>query len=272
MKDLRDHWEPFSRRLSEAPWVCVLSDFDGTLTPLFDRPEVVPVPPRLRRALRTIAEAPRTTLGIVSGRALSDIAERIGVSGVWYVGNHGLEIRSPSGELVRLYKAEDVAFLEELRNELARAMAAIPGVLFEPKGPVLAVHYRLVPEGRRAEVERIFLSVLQHYVRRVEWAEGKLVWEARIRTTCDKGTAVHAIRKELPEGAATVYFGDDRTDQDAFRALEKAGISIQVGPAEAPFADYSLPNADAVLEILERIGRLLGPPRVRPVSGKEATP
>jgi trehalose 6-phosphate phosphatase len=44
----------------------------------------------------------------------------------------------------------------------------------------------------------------------------------------DKGTALQALREEL--GAdAVAYFGDDVTDEDAFRALGPDDVTVKVG-------------------------------------------
>ncbi|MBI2900202.1 MAG: trehalose-phosphatase [Planctomycetes bacterium] len=253
MRDLRESWGEIASRIARARALCVLSDFDGTLAPIADRPELAELPADVRAVLGRLA-AVKTVLGIVSGRSLDDLARRVGIAGIWYVGNHGYEIRFPSGEDRRFYESDDVHFLDALRGEFAEAMAGIPGVIFEHKGPVLAVHYRLVEERRRDEVVRTFQSVIQPHFRRVMIGHGKLVAEARVRGSCNKGTAVRIIRSELPARTLIFYFGDDATDRDAFRAVAGVGIGVEVGPP-AGYADYTLPDPPAVLEVLERIAR-----------------
>lgn len=254
MRDLRANWDLVVSRISTARRVCILSDFDGTLSPLVDRPELAELPPEIGKVLEKLA-ASRVILGVVSGRALDDLSRRVALPGIWYVGTHGYEIRLPSGEERRFYDAEDLRLLETLGRQLAETLAGIPGVILEPKGPVLAVHYRLVEEPRRYEVVREFQRAIQPHFRRIMMGRGKLVVEARVRGNCNKGTAVGFIRNELPVGTLVFYFGDDATDRDAFRALAGAGISVQVGAGDAEFADYSLPDPAAVLEVLERIAR-----------------
>jgi trehalose 6-phosphate phosphatase len=257
MTDLRDDWELFALRLSAATSVCVLSDFDGTLVPLADHPDAVRLPESGRRILERIASADRTTAGIVSGRALADLQARIAVEGIWYVGNHGFEMRSPAGEATKFYEIRDVEYLDAVRDELAAETASVPGVLLEHKGPVIAVHYRNVALPKIAEVERAFARVMERHRQRLMVNHGDHVFEAAIRGARNKGTAVRLIRRELPAGALIVYFGDDVTDRDVFRTLQGVGISVEVGTRHSTLAPYTLPDPGAVWEVLGRLIEVL---------------
>jgi trehalose 6-phosphate phosphatase len=257
MTDLRDDWELFALRLSAAPSVCVLSDFDGTLVPLADHPDEVRLPESGRRILEGVAAAARTTAGIVSGRALADLRARVAVEGIWYVGNHGFEMRSPGGEGTTFFERRDVEYLDAVRDELATETAAVPGVLLEHKGPVIAVHYRNVALPRIAEVERAFGRVMERHRQRLMVNHGDHVFEAAIRGARNKGTAVRMIRRELPAGALIVYFGDDVSDRDVFRVLQGIGISVEVGTQHSTLAPYTLPDPGAVWEVLSRLIEVL---------------
>lgn len=261
MKDPREDWDGFAARLGEARRVCVLCDFDGTLTPLVERPDLAALSAPAAKVLRCLRENPRVTVGIVSGRALQDLRARVALDGLWYVGNHGYEILSPDGQERRFYEKEEAEFLAEVCSELGRATAGTAGVILENKGPVVAVHYRQVPEVAVQGVVKAFLSVVDRYHRRVMIARGSFVLEARLRSTCNKGTAVRYIRHELPAGALVVYFGDDLTDRDAFRALRDLGVSVCVGP-DVPLADYALPDPGSVIDFLGRMEEALRGPRV----------
>jgi len=272
MTDLRDDWELFALRLSTATTVCVLTDFDGTLVPLADDPDGVRLPDPGRRILEAIVSLGRTVAGIVSGRSLADLIARIPVQGLWVVGNHGFEIRTPSGLETRFYEKRDVEYLRGVLDELARETAAIRGVLLEHKGPVIAVHYRRVPSPQIAEVERAFCRVMERHRTKIMMAHGDRVFEASIRGARNKGTAVRQIRRELPAGSLVVYFGDDLTDRDVFRELRGMGVSVEVGETESALAHYTLPDPNAVWQVLARIADALGAkvpksgPRGRPTS------
>ncbi|HLG43745.1 MAG TPA: trehalose-phosphatase [Nitrospirales bacterium] len=268
MADLLEHWEDLAPRLRAAPTVCVLSDFDGTLTPLVDHPENSELPGATRRALEGLSKYPRVALGVVSGRCLEDLLPRVKVEGLWYVGNHGYEVRSPGGEVTRSYELADVRYIDKVRDELGQRTATIPGVALEHKGPILAVHYRLVKPSRVREVEQAFCKVLDGHSQRLMMARGNMVLEARLRSSCNKGTAVRLIRRRLASRTLVLYFGDDLTDRDAFRELQHAGVSVQVGGVPSPLADFTVDDPRAVLEALERIEKELRTrPEVRPLRG-----
>jgi len=253
MTDLRDDWDLVSLRLSAAPRVCILSDLDGTLVPIMDRPELVHLPSSVRRILQSLAKSTRGAAGIISGRALDDLISRVSVEGIWYVGNHGFEMRSPDGEVTKFFDGGDVEYVNLIRDELAAQTASVPGVLLEHKGPIVAVHYRQVELPRVAEVERAFLRVMERHRQRMMVANGDRVFEARLRGIRNKGTAVRLIRRELPSGSFVMYFGDDVTDADAFRELRSAGIAVEVAGCDSPLAHYTLPDPSAVWEVLQRI-------------------
>lgn len=252
-KDVREHWEYLRLRIATSTAVCVLSDFDGTLVSLESRPDLPRLKGEVRRVLEDLHRCPRAVLGIVSGRALEDLVERVGLPGIWYVGNHGYEIRDPRGEERRFYESEDVKYVSAVNEEMGQVLREIPGVFLEHKGPVLAVHYRGVEEGRVGDVERGFLTIMDRHRSRLMISRGHAVFEARLRGGANKGRAVNHIRRQLPAGALTLYFGDDMTDRDAFRELRGVGVSIEIGAASSSIADFMLPDPRAVLDVLSRI-------------------
>ena len=257
MRDLLDDWDLIALRLSAAPRVCLLTDFDGTLVPLGDQPDQIVLPPAVRERLHTFGRSERAVAGIVSGRALDDLVGRIAVEGLWYVGNHGFEIRAPDGATTRFFESGDVDLLTRVRDELAAETVALPGIFLEHKGPIVAVHYRQVAPERIEELERTFCRVMERYRQRLMIAHGNYLFEARVRGTRNKGTAVRLIRKQLPAGSLVVYFGDDLTDRDAFRELRATGISVEVGGSDSALAHYTLQDPTSVHAVLDRILEVL---------------
>jgi trehalose-phosphatase len=258
MRDIREDWDLISLRISAAPRVCLLSDFDGTLVELGDRPERITLAPAARKLLHAFGRCDRAVAGVVSGRAIDDLVARVDVEGLWYAGNHGFEIREPGGTTTRFYDRADVELLDRVRDELRAETATVPGVLLEHKGPIVAVHYRQVALPQIADVERAFCRVMERYRPQLMLAHGNHVFEARLRGTRNKGTAIRLIRKQLPAGSLVVYFGDDLTDRDAFRELRASGISVEVGGTDSALAHYTLPDPSSVHEVLRRFLEALG--------------
>jgi trehalose 6-phosphate synthase/phosphatase len=75
----------------------------------------------------------------------------------------------------------------------------------------------------------------------VEELEGKKVIEVRLRGV-SKGLVARRVVDETGPGVEIVAIGDDRTDEDLFRALPAAAVTVAVGqrPTRAAhhLADY----------------------------------
>lgn len=250
MTDLREAWSTIEKRLRSASSVVILTDFDGTLVPLANRPDLVQLPHSIRATLSCLASLSNVSVGIVSGRALNDLVARMGVPKIWYVGNHGYEFQSPLGQEVRLYDHADVRYLDAVARELSHVIGDFPGVLLEPKGPVFALHYREMDPELLPQLEQEFLDVIQLHHDRVALTRGKCVLEAKLRGPHTKGTAVRTIVRESPPGSFPIYFGDDSSDHAAFLELRAEGLTISVGEAISFLAEYTLPGPQAVNQVL----------------------
>jgi trehalose-phosphatase len=114
---------------------------------------------------------------------------------------------------------------------LRQSLREIQGILFEDKGLILAVHYRNVGPQYFGRIREVLEKALEKRKDRWDIAQGKMVFEIRPRADFNKGKAVQEILKFFPpQGLLPIYFGDDRTDEDAFRVLRGRGITVFVGP------------------------------------------
>jgi len=244
----------------------VFLDYDGTLTPIVERPEDAVLSEAMRRVLERLAE--RFPVAVVSGRGRPDVEARVGLHGIYYAGSHGFDIAGPSGADVTFEAAaETVPVIEQVTRTLEEDLAGIPGAQVEPKRFTVAVHYRRVaPE----DVERVETIVDRQVAAHPELrkAGGKKVWEIRPAIDWDKGRAVQWLlaviaraRGLTPGTILPVYLGDDETDEDAFRALARhtpPGVGVLVAQAaaestQATAATYRLDDPDAVRRFLEAL-------------------
>lgn len=254
MKYLFEDWEIIQARIQQAQNLFLFLDYDGTLTPIVSRPELALCPSEVKRHLEELRDLPGVYLAIISGRSLEDVGEKVGVSGIIYVGNHGLEIENPAGRhkksLVPARKRE----LNRITQNLQNSLKEIPGILFEEKGPILSIHYRNVPQKFFTRVSQVVEAELQRRRNRWKMAFGKMVLEIRPKVNFNKGEAVREILKTFPSlELLPIYLGDDQTDEDAFRVLRGHGISVYVGQGTFPSeADFFLQNPDEVQEFLFR--------------------
>jgi trehalose-phosphatase len=224
-------------------------DYDGTLTPIVERPEAAVLDDATRDVLRRVAA--RHTVAIVSGRNLDDVRERVGLADLTYAGCHGFDIEGPAGSRVHEAAAAAVPQLAAAADEVAHDTQGLPGVQLERKRFTLAVHYRRAREADvRAVREAVERAQARHPALRV--TSGKKVFELQPDVDWDKGRAVLWLIESLAlQDALPVYIGDDVTDEDAFRALAHRGVGIAVhdGP-QATAAQYTLRDTDEVRALL----------------------
>ena len=256
MKHLFEDWEDSQGRIQQAQNLFLFLDYDGTLTPIVSRPELALCPAEVKRHLEQLRDLPRVYLAIISGRSLEDLRKKVGVSGIIYVGNHGLEIEYPDGRYKKMLSSARTRELKKITQNLQNVLKEIPGILFEEKGPILSIHYRNVPQKFFARIPQVLEEELQQWKDRWKMAYGKMVLEIQPNVDFHKGKAVTEILKTVPSlglGLLPIYLGDDQTDEDAFRMLKGQGISVFIGQGSLPSeADFFLRNTDEVQEFLFR--------------------
>jgi trehalose-phosphatase len=254
LKHLFKHWDNIHTRIQQARDLFLFLDYDGTLTPIVSRPELALFPPSVKKRLEKLRDLPGVYLAIISGRSLEDLREKVGVSGILYVGNHGLEIENPAGKHKKILSPVRKRELKKIAQNLQKSLKETPGILFEEKGPILSIHYRTVPPIFFARVHQVIEEELQQRRDRWKIASGKMVLEIRPNVDFHKGKAVKEILKAFPSpGLLPIYIGDDQTDENAFRVLKGKGITVHIGSGRLPSeADFFLRNPGEVQEFLFR--------------------
>jgi trehalose 6-phosphate phosphatase len=258
-------WESFSADIGAAPHVLILSDYDGTLTPIVSRPDEAILSAGVRDKLHALAEKPAFSVGIISGRRLSELKSMVGIEGIYYAGNHGLEIEGPGLKFTNPAAELAQARIKDLIEQFSTKLAGIDGVIVEDKGLTLSIHYRMVGESEMNTVTEIFQQITSPWLGegKIKVTSGKKVWEVRPPIDWHKGKAVETISRELKkvikyEQCLTIYLGDDTTDEDAFRVIHRPqGWSIFVGQDNpSSNASYFLNSPSEVMTFLSRLFEL----------------
>src|SRR5436309_5287811 len=220
--------------------LAVFLDYDGTLTPIVSHPEDACLSDSMREALRELAGW--VPVAILSGRDLDDVRGRVHVDGIVYAGSHGFDIAGAGG-LRRQLGAAYLPVLDTAETELREALDEIPGAQLERKHFSVAAHYRNVNENDASRVALAVDAVAARH-RELRRMDGKKVYELLPDIDWDKGKAVLWLLETLGldgRKALPIYIGDDRTDEDAFRALDQRGVAIVVGEhPEQTAANYCL--------------------------------
>ena len=257
-------WPDIARQIARAGVAAFFTDFDGTLAPIRRDARRVQLAEPVRRALARLADR-GLIVGVVSGRAIGDVRARVGVDGIWYVGDHGFLLRDPRHRTVKLVTSRERARIAGVTRQLRRALGHVAGITVEHKGATVAVHYR----NARAGNQHLAAEAVRRTIGRrrgLRLMHGKKVWEILPAGHVDKSTAIRRIlRAERRRGSVRlkIYVGDDIADERVFATWN--GLSVAVGHQPHTAARYYLRSPLEVHAFLRRLERALdnGPHHAR---------
>ena len=237
----------------------VFLDYDGTLTPIVDRPDRATLGRPMRTILKGLAEL--CPVAVISGRDLPDIRRQVDIDALWYAGSHGFDIAGPPPRCRTFQRGQAcLPALEAAERTLRTALAPVRGCTVERKRFSIAVHYRRAADADLASLRRMTNAVAASDPA-LRLSEGKKLLELQPAVDWHKGKALRWLMKALavdPRTDRVIYLGDDTTDEDAFRELRDRGIGILVGPADRPTAaSYRLDGPRQVEEFLDTLVRRL---------------
>jgi trehalose 6-phosphate phosphatase len=194
-------------------------DVDGTLLELAATPRSVRIPDGLSDLLQTLMHRLDGAVAIISGRLISEIDQIVAPTLLPASGVHGAELRKgPAAQIERISPELPDDVVQSLRT----LALSIPGVIAEPKGPGLAIHYRLAPHAE-ADILSALAAILDAHAGALELLPGKRLFEI-IPSGLSKGTALTALAS-LPafRGRVPIMVGDDIGDDAAFAVAERMG-------------------------------------------------
>jgi len=220
--------ETFFNQVRLAPNHLLMLDYDGTLSPFVeDRFQAVPYP-GVTELLHEIMNRPNCRLVIVTGRPLNEILPLLNMSPnpeIW--GSHGWQHLLPDGSI------EDFPLPDEIQQILnivkKKFEEKIPIEKMDIKPSSVAVHWRGLSDADREKfsnhAQAVCAPYKDHPTIKLQGFDGGL--ELRVKGR-DKGTSVNTLLDESPSGTFAAFLGDDKTDEDAFAALEGKGAGILV--------------------------------------------
>lgn len=233
--------------LAATQRLLVCCDFDGTISTLAEDPSAARPVDGAVASLAALASLPNTWAAVVSGRALIDLTQLAGMpESVHLVGSHGTEFEV--GSIIAVSPTE-TALLDTVLAQCRALCVGVEGVVIEAKPASVAVHVRRVS---RVNAERLLSAVRAGpgSLPGVHVLEGKEVVELAVfRGAKGDGVAVLQDRWEI---TATLFVGDDVTDESAFAALGTGDVSVKVGEGES-LAMWRLPDPESVVDLLNRL-------------------
>ena len=261
MRYLFDHRKQLQSRLAKRN-IFLFLDYDGTLSPIVSHPKKAKISKKCRKLLKNLSLRKKICLAVISGRSLRDIKSRVGIKNIIYSGNHGLEV---AGLKTKPKKTASEAFklaIKKIKRDLNYQLNPFKGAIVEDKGITLSIHYRMVASGEVSRLKAAFRKAIRAsgVNNEIKVREGKKVFEIRPPIDWNKGKIVLWLLKEYDFGgkqqaATPIYIGDDKTDEDAFKALKKIGLTIFVGKPRKSSADYYLKSTNDVLKFLSFLSK-----------------
>lgn len=256
--DLWKNLERITTRLQNKSVKIIILDFDGTLTPIVQSPNLASLPRETRNLLIKLSRKKGLYLAIISGRKLEDIKNKVNLKNIIYAGNHGLEGEILNERYIFSIPDKKLAILSDIKKQLGQMAKQFKNILIEDKKIVLSLHYRLLPKKYIPVVKSNFYSLIMPYTQsgQLSILAGKMVFDIYPKVRWNKGNfaklVIDKIHKQTNTLPSTIFIGDDLTDEAVFRKL-KTGITIKVGEDKQSLAKYRLKNTDDVLKFLKWI-------------------
>jgi trehalose 6-phosphate phosphatase len=258
MQNLFDCWQHIKAELQTSSRVLLLLDYDGTLVPIVKDPAQAVPGAALRPLLRKLGCAKKIILGIITGRSLKDIRSRIGLRGIIYAGNHGLEISAGSRGHMAPGFQRHLKDLQHIASALSEEVKKVPGALLENKRLTLSIHYRRCTMRDARRLKTLVSTIISPWRDSIRIVRGKKVWDLQPPIDWNKGRAATWILQQFmgPQTPLPIYIGDDRTDEDVFRALGPNAITVRVRKRKDSAAAYYLAGVSEVTKCLNLLTQL----------------
>ena len=245
--------EQFAR---QSP-VLIALDFDGTLAPLGIDPEQSRMIPEARSALDALTGLHNVHIALVTGRAIESISRVAEPDSSWFlVGSHGVEVvtpeERPSYHTPNRVSQDVIAGFDDI-------VASFPGTRKEIKPFGVALHTRGLPASVAEAAEQAAHTLCEQWAGDLVVRAGHGIVECATEVAT-KGDGLLALMERLSP-AATLFAGDDMTDEDGFAVLSATDVAIRVGGGQTR-APYRLEDAHAMADTLWLVHQLFtGVPR-----------
>jgi len=229
----------------------IMLDYDGVLTPFSDYPKAAKPSRETLDLLKKLAGDPRNDVVIVSGRDKKTLDEWFGYLCIGLVAEHGVWIKEEKKDWV-ITRPLNTGWKTKVHSILEGYVDRVPGSFIEEKEYSLAWHYRKAdPELASVKAKELTdnLTSLTASID-LQVLQGSKVIEVRNLGVNKGSAATRFYSKEAYDYVMAV--GDDRTDEDMFKALPKTACTIKVG-MQPSHARYNLRNYKEIQKLLEAI-------------------
>lgn len=257
---LRDAVDRIVTGHREKGRLVLLFDFDGTLVEFSESPADAELTVTVRKCLAALSSFPGTTVGVISGRELGDLKDRIGLAGLYYAGTDGLELEFEGKVITHPLVWHCTDLVSQIAEALRPLIATCPPAWIEQKRFGVTVHYRGLDPRLLPLLHDGIDQCLAPWADRLHVVTGGKAVEITPNIGWTKGTAVEFLLDHIQTNDLHIlYAGDEACDVEAMWTVgAKGGISVGVGPGPPAIAEYKLANAAAVEQLLEELCQALG--------------
>lgn len=254
MTELREEFDRLLRAYHSGSPLALLLDYDGTLTPIVEHPDLAVLPARARWLLSCLARQQGLSVGIVSGRSLENLMRMVQVEGVILAGNSGLEIAMGDRTIVQAEAVASRTLLAEVVGELRQLVQAFPRAWVEDKKLGATLHFRQVAAELRPQLLEVSRALLDARKDQLRIVPGPLALEITPVPGWNKGSAVELILEQMTAETFPFYAGESDNDLEAFQFVAgRGGLTVGVGSEAPPQARYTVPTPDALIDLLAQL-------------------
>lgn len=242
-KDLQMDYQRSKHRL-------LFFDYDGTVTPIRETPAEAVPDKKLLTILKRLGDDPRNHVFLVSGRPRQVLEEWFDRLPLHLCAEHGFAHRPPNHSHWQLIADVDLSWKGKVKEVLEYFRERTPGTIIEDKASSLTWHYRKAePDFGKWQAQELLMH-LEEVLSRIpaEVLQGDKVIEIRPQGI-NKGRFVKEMLQTNPETDFILCCGDDRTDEDMYRAVPTTAWTCQVG-THPTSARYYVESSKNVINLL----------------------
>lgn len=262
MKYLFENIQTVNGLLQDNKRILLLTDYDGTLTPIRESPDHAILSEEIQQLLIKISSDKSFFLGIITGRSLKEIKRLMNIHKALYAANHGIEMEGPGIRFVSPEAKKARCLLWHVYMRLQKTVGHVKGIYLEDKGLTISLHYRSVKKAEDVEyITQHLCVIIQPFLERkmLLLSTGKMVYEIRPAVKWNKASTITWLLNnyfplEFLKEALLIYLGDDNADIEVFSTLKGKGLTVFVGdPSDTSAADYYVQSAKEVNVFLEHL-------------------
>jgi trehalose 6-phosphate phosphatase len=239
-KYLFDSLEEF-KEFKEDNKSAILIDIDGTISEITQTPEEAVVTLSMRNEIKKLKKKFQT-VGIISGRTVENAMDMVGVDGLLYIGNHGMEYLIDGEIIIDSDAMKYHEHIKSISQDLKKSeLSQIKGLKFEDKGICFSIHYRECES--QEDLRKKILEVVDRFIdnKELKLTVGRKIVELKPHISRDKGYIVGKIIENYYLNHV-IYIGDDITDYDAFTKLKELGITSNIKSASILVHSNEIPD------------------------------